>query len=141
MSLFSKKDKDEKKDQLSAKPAESVLSKKEKKVVELVPADKKIKAENQTAYRVLVCPLLTEKSTILNSLNQYVFIVDKRSHKTAIKKAIEEAYHVTPIKINVINNLGKKVRSGRGKVTSSGDWKKAIVTLPADKKIEIYENT
>ena len=98
------------------------------------------KSGDHIAYRVLIHPLLTEKSTIQNSLNQYAFVVGARANKIQIKKAIQEIYHVQPVKIRIINVLGKAVRSGRrGQTTRQKNWKKAIVTIPAGKKIDVYE--
>ena len=59
-------------------------------------------------------------------------------NKVEIKKAIRTIYNVDPIKINVSNFSGKQVRYGRmsGKMK---DWKKAVVTLKAGEKIEVYE--
>ncbi len=96
---------------------------------------------SRIAYKVFVHPLLTEKSTIQNSLNQYVFVVADKANKIEIKKAIQELYHVKPTKIRIINVLGKSVRSGRrgGQTTRQKNWKKAIVTIPQGKKIDVYE--
>lgn len=90
------------------------------------------------AYSILVKPLITEKAANLGILNQYVFEVSLDSNKIEIAKAVEEIYGVKPIGVNVIRTDGKKVR--RGKYTGQRkDWKKAMVTLPAGKTINIYE--
>ncbi|MFA6171067.1 MAG: 50S ribosomal protein L23 [Patescibacteria group bacterium] len=90
------------------------------------------------AYRVLVKPLVTEKASILGSGNKYLFSVARHTNKIEVAKAIFEVYGIKPIKVNMINNMGKKVRYGR----ISGErksWKKAIVTLPEGKSINVYE--
>ncbi len=102
-------------------------------------ADKKASAKPGVAYKVLLHPLLTEKISLQNALNQYAFMVDKRANKVEIKQAIEELYNVKPTKVRIINMTGKLVPSGRGKYTRRKSWKKAIVSLPAGKKIDIYE--
>lgn len=93
----------------------------------------------KVAYKVLVHPLMTEKISLQNALNQYSFMVDSRANKVEVKKAVQELYGVKPVKVRIINVMGKLVPSGRGKYTRRKSWKKAIVTLPAGKKIDIYE--
>ena len=90
---------------------------------------------------ILLKPIVTEKMTAQGEdLNRYGFIVKKQANKIQIKKAIQEIYHVQPVKIRIINVLGKAVRSGRrGQTTRQKNWKKAIVTIPAGKKIDVYE--
>jgi len=90
------------------------------------------------AYKVLVKPLITEKATNLGTENKYGFVVDGRANKISVAKAVEQVYGIKPIKINIVNIKGKKVRSRRimGK---RKDWRKAIVTLPKGKSINIYE--
>lgn len=90
------------------------------------------------SYRVLVKPIITERSGDLGVYNKYVFEVAVNANKVDISKSIEEVYGVTPTKVNVINKRGKRVRFGRlqGK---RKDTKKAIVTLPKGKSINVYE--
>ncbi|NMB48259.1 50S ribosomal protein L23 [Candidatus Kuenenbacteria bacterium] len=91
------------------------------------------------AYHQLVHPLITEKSSLLGAYNQYVFSVAKSATKTAIKKAIEDIYNVKPTKIMIANQRGKKVRTGKNTTGYLKNWKKAIITLPAGQKIDVYE--
>ncbi|MFH1564421.1 MAG: 50S ribosomal protein L23 [bacterium] len=99
---------------------------------------KELKENTKDAYKVLIKPLISEKAAEAGKMNQYIFIVSKRANKPEIKKAIEAVYGIKPIKVNIINAQGKKVRFGRvyGK---RKDWKKAIITLPKGKSIQIYE--
>jgi len=111
-------------------------------VVSDVNEIKEVKKEKGVAmkrdYRVLVKPLITEKASHLGTENKYVFAVAKNSNKIDIAKAIEEAYGIKPIKVNIINMEGK-VKS-RGRITGKRkDWKKAIVALPEGKTIQVYE--
>lgn len=98
----------------------------------------KTKKKFANAYRVLVRPLITEKASILQQENKYVFEVSENSNKIEVAKAIEEVYNIKPVAVNTVRVIGKRVRSGktRGK---RRDWKKAVVTLPAGKTIKIYE--
>jgi large subunit ribosomal protein L23 len=92
-------------------------------------------------YSVIVRPLVTEKSTSLGMANKYIFEVDIRANKPQIKTAVEKAFNVTVTAVNVMVMKGKP-RSGRRfgrRSTQGSDWKKAVVTLAADDKIELFE--
>jgi large subunit ribosomal protein L23 len=90
------------------------------------------------AYRVLVKPLITEKATNLGAENKYVFVVSNTANKISVTGAIEEVYGVKPVAVNIMKVEGKMVRYGRTRGQRK-DWKKAIVTLPKGKTINIYE--
>lgn len=90
------------------------------------------------AYRVLIKPLVTEKVSTLGAENKYVFQVAKNVNKIEAAKAITEVYGIKPISVNIINIRGKKVRYGR-KTGKRKNWKKAIITLPKGKSINVYE--
>jgi large subunit ribosomal protein L23 len=106
--------------------------------------DEKIaQADRQTMRRgqlagVLIKPVVTEKAAAINHLNQYVFMVANKANKIDIAKAVTVFYGIEPVAVNIINVAGKKVARGKVKGQRS-DWKKAIVTLPAGKTIQIYE--
>ena len=92
-------------------------------------------------YIVIVRPLVTEKSTALSGANKYIFEVDIRANKLQIKAAVQTAFDVTVLEVNTMVMKGKprgNRRFGR-KVTYGSDWKKAVVTLAADDKIELFE--
>lgn len=88
---------------------------------------------------IIIKPVLSEKTTDLAQVNKYVFKVSKKANKNIIKKAIKEIFNVTPLKINVTKVRGrrKRVRFQYGYTSS---WKKAIVTLGQNEKIELFEN-
>jgi large subunit ribosomal protein L23 len=92
-------------------------------------------------YAVILRPLITEKSTELSGANKYIFQVDVRANKPQIKAAVEKAFDVKVVSVNVMNMKGKSHgnrRFGR-RVTYSPDWKKAVVTLAPDNHIELFE--
>ena len=103
----------------------------------IAKADRQVFRRGQLA-NILIKPVVTEKATIANQLNQYVFQVSNQANKIDIAKAIKVFYGIEPVSINIINVLGKKVSRGRIK-GQRNNWKKAIVTLPAGKTIQIYE--
>ncbi len=103
-----------------------------------VPTKNKLTlSENSTAYKVLVRPLVTEKSAVAESGNKYSFVVSNTANKNQVKQAVAEVYGVKPAKINIMNIDGRVVRFGRGMGRRS-DYKKAIVTLPAGSAIDIH---
>ena len=89
-------------------------------------------------YEVLRRPLITEKSTDLQSLNKYAFEIAEKANKPQIKQAIEAAFNVKVTGVNVITVPGKSRRMGR-RIIQSPSWKKAIVTLQPGDKIEFFE--
>ena len=89
-------------------------------------------------YEVLRRPLITEKSTDLQSLNKYAFEIADEANKPLVKQAIEAAFKVKVTGVNVITMRGKSKRVGR-RLIQTRNWKKAIVTLQAGDKIEFFE--
>jgi large subunit ribosomal protein L23 len=89
-------------------------------------------------YEVLRRPLITEKGTLLQQQGKYVFEVAKGAAKHQIKQAVEAAFKVNVVKVNVINMPGKKRRMGRREVMMPSQ-KKALVTLEPGQKIELFE--
>ena len=86
-------------------------------------------------------PCVTEKSMEAGeAFNKVVFEVDMRANKPQIRKAIEELFNVTVLKVNVMRMPGKRVRVGRH-FGSKPPWKKAIVTLKEGERIEFFEGT
>lgn len=115
--------------------------KKEKKEVAAVTESKDAATPakgGNVAYRVLVKPLVTEKTAVMQSANKYTFIVALWAKKTHVKAAIKEMYGVDPIAVNMVNVQGHRVRFGKSAGKRS-DYKKAVITLPAGKSITIHE--
>ncbi len=95
----------------------------------------KLKEDTGSAYRVLKSPHVSEKSSIFAQTGRYVFKVNDRSNKIEIRKAVEKAYDVHVVSVNIVNSKGKSRRMGR-RVGRTSDWKKAIVTLKHGEKIQ-----
>ena len=85
---------------------------------------------------IILGPVITEKSITGNQNGVYVFKVDKRATKTQIKSEIERHFGVKVVNVNTLNTKPKDRRVGRytGKTKT---YKKAIVTLDKDSKIEL----
>ena len=94
---------------------------------------------------VIIRPLLTEKSNLMSELqNKYVFQVYKSANKIDIKTSIEDRFEVKVKKVSTINCKGKNknmsVRSNGRVIRTNGnrtDWKKAIITLSGEDKIDL----
>ena len=87
---------------------------------------------------IIVKPIVSERSVAQMEENKYTFKTDKRANKIEIKKAVEEIFKVKVVDVKTMIVKGKVKRMGRyqGK---RPDWKKAIVTLKAGDKIEVFE--
>jgi large subunit ribosomal protein L23 len=85
-------------------------------------------------FRIIIQPLLTERSTTLREVQgKYSFWVSKKANKIEIRHAIEAIFPG-------IRVVDVKPMRGRGKGKNKRpDWKKAIVSLRPNDKIEIYE--
>ncbi len=118
----------------SLEPRIKAVSKKGEK--ETAGTSKIIKKEFTQAYRILERPLVTEKSTNLNILNQYVFQVKPDANKSEIKKTIQDLYGVKVKQVNIVKVPGKVRRMGRHEGFRPG-YKKAIVFLAPGETIEI----
>ncbi len=83
--------------------------------------------------------IITEKGTLLRELHhQYHFEVDPRATKIDIHRAIEKIFSVKVESVRTQQIRGKIRRQGRWAGKRS-DWKKAIVTLKPDQKIDLFE--
>jgi len=85
--------------------------------------------------KILIRPRITEKATLVSESSVYTFEIDPRATKNLVKKAIEEKYKVTPVKITTVTVHAKKVFV-RGKVGKKSGYKKAYVYLKAGTKLE-----
>jgi large subunit ribosomal protein L23 len=84
---------------------------------------------NLDSTRIILGPIVSEKSMRVNELNkQIVLKVDKRATKPNIKKAVESLFDVKVNSVHVLNVNGKRKRLGRT-ISKRSDWKKAYVKL------------
>lgn len=94
---------------------------------------------NRDARSIVRKVLITEKGTVLRELrNQYHFEVARDANKIEIKRAVETIFNVKVSEVRTMQLRGKVKRQGRY-VGKRNDWKKAIVTLKPDQKIELFE--
>lgn len=89
-------------------------------------------------YEVLRRPVVTEKNTLLLTQSKYTFEVCEDANKRQIKEAVEKAFKVSVVSVNVIRVPGKMRRAGRRRGMTP-EWKKAVVTLQPGQKIKLFE--
>ena len=89
-------------------------------------------------YEIIKQPLVTEKNTILQAQGKYVFEVADGASKHQIKQAVEKAFNVKVVAVNVMLVPGRSKRAGRKQVLTQ-PWKKAVVTLRPGDKIVLFE--
>tara|TARA_B100000941_G_scaffold286002_1_gene258877 strand:- start:2362 stop:2655 length:294 start_codon:yes stop_codon:yes gene_type:complete len=89
---------------------------------------------------IILSPVITEKSTILQETGKYTFKVIMNADKYSIKKAIEEIFEVKVAAVNIILKKGKPKTFGRNRIITPG-YKKAIISLAPGETINISEGT
>ena len=67
----------------------------------------------KSARDIIIRPLVTERTTDLMEENKYTFIVNKKSNKIDIKRAVEEIFGVQVESVYTLNFKGKKRRLGK----------------------------
>lgn len=89
-------------------------------------------------HQVLLRPLVTEKGMHRSTRNNaYAFEINRLATKDDVKRAVESLFEVKVVKVATQNRKGKPRRTRfRGGVTK--DWKKAIVTLDAEHRINFF---
>lgn len=87
---------------------------------------------------VLIRPIVTEKSTYLHNQGKYIFQVARWATKPQVKRAVEAAFDVHVVAVNVNTQPGKRKRYGP-KLVQTPSTRKAVVTLRSGDKIQIFE--
>jgi large subunit ribosomal protein L23 len=100
-----------------------------------VPLTTTIKLE---PHQVILRPLVTEKGMHRSTRNNaYAFEVHRFATKADVRKAVTELFNVTVLRVHTQTRKGKprktKFRSGM-----TGSWKKAIVTLDKEHRIDFF---
>jgi len=137
MGFFSRKKNDE--GQKAPAKSTAAKAKPEEKKEEAPKPAVYVTRETGHAYKILVRPLVTEKTTALQQMGQYAFEVAKDANKMEVRKAVKSVYGVTPTAVRVITVLGKPVRARSG-MSRRSSWRKAIVTLKKGDRIDLFAN-
>ncbi len=87
---------------------------------------------------IIIKPLVTEKSTHQQTTrNAYAFQVNPAANKHQIKDAIERQYNVKVTDVRTMNRKGKP-RRAKFKMTTTSGWKRAVVVLDENSRIELF---
>jgi large subunit ribosomal protein L23 len=87
---------------------------------------------------VIIRPLVTEKSTRQQETrNVYSFQVHQNANKQQIRQAVEKIYSVKVTDVRTLNRKGKPRRTKYG-MTHTGHWKRALVVLDENSRIDLF---
>lgn len=89
---------------------------------------------------IIISPVITEKSTLLQESGKYTFKVTNEANKSSVKKAVEELFEVKVSSVNIIVNKGKPKTFGRNRIITPS-FKKAVVSLNDGETINLTEGT
>lgn len=138
--LFSRRKEEKEKENQSSQKASASQSKKETKKSEekkeVQPVQGKV--GRTIASRVLVEPMITEKSHAATTRNTYVFQVRPGASKQEIKRGVEQLYDVTVEQVRVTNRKPKTRRFGRTYGVTKG-LRKAYVRVKKGDSIELFK--
>lgn len=91
---------------------------------------------------ILKRPIFTEKSLRLARQGWYTFEVDKKATKKDIAEACKKLFKVEPLAVKTMIVKGKTRRVGRYRQeVKKASWKKAMIKIEKDKKIDLFEIT
>ena len=89
-------------------------------------------------HQVIVRPLVTEKGMHRSTRNNaYAFEVNKLANKADVQQAVEALFDVKVVRVNTQNRKGKPRRT-RFRYGYTKGWKKAIVTLDPEHRIDFF---
>ena len=90
-------------------------------------------------HQVLIRPVISEKSVAQTEVNNYTFAVGRDANKFQIRDAVEAQFKVTVLDVRVLWVKPKQKRRGRRTLGTVPGWRKAVVTIAAGQKIELFE--
>ncbi|MEO1496974.1 MAG: 50S ribosomal protein L23 [Planctomycetota bacterium] len=89
-------------------------------------------------HQVILKPLVTEKGVHRSTRsNAYTFQINRLATKADVRNAVETLFDVKVEKVATQNRKGKPRRTKFG-YSHTADWKKAIVTLHEDSRIDFF---
>lgn len=91
--------------------------------------------------KIIIRPLITEKSMRETANGVYAFQVAEAAHKAQIREAVEKFFKVTVLKVRVLKRPGKRYKVGKNRREKTRkSLKKAIVSLKKGDKIDVFES-
>lgn len=90
--------------------------------------------------RLILKPVITEKSLAQTSFGQFTFYVEPKSRKHQIKTAVEQQFKVHVVAVTTLTGKPTQKRTGRKRLPAQTSMsKKAIVTLKTGESIPVFE--
>ena len=90
------------------------------------------------SYQIILRPLVTEKGMHRSTRNnQYAFEINTQATKADVRRAVEDLFNVKVEKVCTQTRKGKH-RRHRFKAGMTKSWKKAIVTLNEEHRIDFF---
>jgi large subunit ribosomal protein L23 len=90
-----------------------------------------------SAYNVIIRPIISERSFDQMSMNKYTFEVAPKAPKEEIRAAVEKIFGVDVVKVNTMW-VKPKMKRVRYQTGATRRWKKANVTIAEGQTIEIF---
>jgi large subunit ribosomal protein L23 len=92
--------------------------------------------------KLLLRPVVSEKSYALMQEGRYVFVVAPHATKSEVRRAVEDVFGVRVEKVNTLNRKGKLRRNRRTNTSGRGaSTKRAVVTLAEGDRIDLFEKS
>lgn len=89
-------------------------------------------------HQIILRPLVTEKGMHRSTRNNaYAFEVHRLATKADVRRAVHELFNVTVLRVHTQTRKGKPRRT-RFRSGLTGTWKKAIVTLDKEHRIDFF---
>ena len=89
-------------------------------------------------HQIILRPLVTEKGMHrATRTNQYAFEINPLATKDDVRRAVEGLFDVKVLKVRTQNRKGKP-RRHRFRMGSTKNWKKALVTLHSENRIDFF---
>ncbi len=88
--------------------------------------------------KIIIEPIVTEKSNQMRENGKYTFKVDSRANKIEVMQAVRQLFDVHPVACRVMR-VKRKPKRVRYKLGYTSEWKKVIVTLRPGEVIQVFE--
>jgi len=89
-------------------------------------------------HQIILRPLVTEKGMHRSTRdNQYSFEINALADKSDVKRAVESLFDVKVLKVRTQNRVGKP-RRHKFRYGYTKSWKKAVVTLDPEHRIDFF---
>jgi large subunit ribosomal protein L23 len=90
-------------------------------------------------HDILIRPVISEKSIAQTERGNYTSAVARDANKFQIKAAVEAEFKVDVLDVRVISVRPKEKRRGRRTPGTVPGWRKAVVTIGAGQKTDLFE--